>query len=412
MKLGGRSGCPGYLAVSLMICSVESVLGYGLDGNWSFVGKAGLSGAMGNITGGSLQYDIEPSVTSGFGGLVGLQWTSAINGALNTWGAQTPFTFTPDTAFTINDITFKAALLSNPNTWASTSPDHTVTFNTGAAWGGSAILAQAVTLHEIGHSLGLNDMYVSSTLPADQHFFGTKAGNMGHNAVPGTLETHGNSDNAIPVMHGVINSAAEAAGKLTLKTDDIAGLNWLYGSKVGSSLACIDATGGSVATTDLHHGDNNNGLWTYSATIMEYNLGESGIPVTTLEAGTAADGVVSASIYDLLGNPLYSEAAASASTGSTWDILFLAEKTLFYAPQDFQGDFKITLQSIYKEERIMDWSIGAESFSHGQTFGPVPEPSVPAMLVCCVAGIICWCWRRAALASKQTSVQSFRAEET
>ena len=365
------------LVAVVLLCS-HRALGYGLWEGSTFVGDGDLTGSQGKYSSGSLEYTIESSLDATVGGVTAAQWNTAITTALGTWDAEVPFTFELDGVLTENDITFNAGPL-DVGTWAEASSANVITFNTNMAW--TPTLAQAVALHETGHVLGLDDMYTKATTPADTHYFGLDlAGSpYGHNAVPGTLATHGNADNNIPVMYGHL-TAATAPGKLSLKADDIAGVRWLYGSKNGSSVACIDITGDNDVESNMHHGDHSPGIWTYCATVVQWD-GGSGLPVVTLFAGTDAERVLGATIYNVDGTLLYSETLANPLQPPTgWDIVFLSDRTAFYCPVNFEGDLKIKLNSSYHEEKLIDWGVGANVNSAGQTFGPVPEPATLGLL--------------------------------
>lgn len=381
------------VVVSIVFLCNHRAMGYGLWAGNSFIASSDLSGSQGKITSGDLEYTIESSLDVTFGGVTGPQWNTAITTALNTWDTELPFTFALDTALTSNEITFKALALQeggqpDTGTWATTSTSNVITFNTNMTW--TTNLAQAVTLHEIGHSLGLDDMYDKSTLPGSTHYFGADIANgpYGHNAIPGALATHGNTDNGIPVMYGYLNSAT-APGKFALTADDIAGSRWLYGSYEGSSLACIDVTGDVSVADDKHHGDNNSGKWTYGATVALWGESGPGYAGIELKAGTGDGGVRSASIYNgVTGALIYSETSAAPITQLGWDILFGDDFTRITTSLNFDGDLRIELNSLYTQEKIIDWGINANVISSGQTFGPVPEPGTLSLLGICAMTLL------------------------
>lgn len=268
----------------------------------------------------------------------------------------------------------------------------TITFNLNRAITWTKDFFTGVLKHELGHVLGLDDLYQRSA-PLSEEFVDHPVGSA---AIP-ERPLLARQDNIMagdgPWYYG--------SPHLVIDNDEIAGLTWLWGGKynqiVSGDLADTWNLQHQDRDTDPHHGvdPNNGGLgwWDYRGTV----------------ASPRADGAFP---YIDLQFPGYQTFIGHAFGNAPWTHQSLGNgiERFIIEQADWTGNFDLWVQSSFtREGRINAWVQGAGldefilpadidglafardtngSYMWATIFGPaVPEPPTIALVALCLAGM-------------------------
>ncbi len=228
--------------------------------------------------------------------------------------------------------------------------------------------------HEVGHALGLDDLYLNYTEEFVDH---------SPNGAPvPNREPAARADN---VMTG-----EQLAPQKRVDNDEIAGLTWLWGAKTGTEhhqivsgwLSGFNAAG--AMTVIEHHGHLTGGTWTYLGSMETWDIGRPYVDLCF----PGFESLVDATAWSADGTVLTAanKTITAVKRDGDW-VRVIFEKS------GWQGNFRLSLKSKYTEETRIEvvvhggdqdtfdlWpsspGLTRSGGSHwARPFGPVPEPS-------------------------------------